>query len=112
MTGIYNIVRPAGLSVCSCRRVCWVDTELSTRPYKILRNHTEAVRQVAYHRRYPLFASAADDCLVHVFHGMVYNDFTVYTYVYILHSVYTILQLQSYIHTVIVAVSLAVSLYS
>jgi len=57
------------------RRVCWIDTELSTRPFKILRNHTEAVRQVAYHRRYPLFASAADDCLVHVFHGMVYNDF-------------------------------------
>ena len=27
-------------------------------------------------RRYPLFASASDDGSVHVFHGMVYSDFT------------------------------------
>lgn len=29
---------------------------------------------MAYHPRYPLFATTSDDCDVHVFHGMVYND--------------------------------------
>jgi len=56
------------------KKVAWFDTELSTKPYKILRNHTMAIRGVAYHPRYPLFATCSDDCNAHVFHGMVYND--------------------------------------
>ena len=36
--------------------------------------HAQAVRQVAFHRRYPLLASAGDDGTVHVFHAMVYDD--------------------------------------
>lgn len=32
------------------------------------------MRSVAYARRYPLFASGADDGTVCVFHGMVYDD--------------------------------------
>lgn len=32
-----------------------------------------AVRAAAFHRSYPLFASASDDGSVHVFHGMVYQ---------------------------------------
>ncbi|ROT74343.1 putative ribosome biogenesis protein BOP1 [Penaeus vannamei] len=34
----------------------------------------EAVRKVAFHRKYPLFASASDDGRIIVSHGMVYND--------------------------------------
>ncbi|KAI8060081.1 NUC169 domain-containing protein [Gongronella butleri] len=56
------------------KRVCWFDMDLSSQPYKSLRFHGKAVRQVTYHKRYPLFASASDDGSIQVFHGMVYND--------------------------------------
>jgi ribosome biogenesis protein ERB1 len=39
-----------------------------------IRHHEAAIRQVAFHRHYPLFASCADDGFVHIFHGMVYNE--------------------------------------
>eukprot|EP00897_Mesotaenium_endlicherianum_P008636 jgi/Mesen1/7800/ME000408S06905 len=55
-------------------RVCWFDMDLSTKPYKTLRNHTADVKAVAFHRTYPLFASCSDDSSAHVFHGMVYSD--------------------------------------
>lgn len=56
------------------RRVCWYDLDLGDTPYKTLKYHKKAVRSVAYHRTFPLFATASDDGNVHVFHGMVYND--------------------------------------
>lgn len=37
------------------------------------RHHKKAVRGVAYHRLYPLFASASDDGSVIVCHGTVYK---------------------------------------
>lgn len=40
----------------------------------IISYHEKAVRQVVYHKRYPLFASSSDDGTIQVFHGMVYND--------------------------------------
>lgn len=55
------------------KRVAWYDMELSTKPYRALRYHQGAVRAAAFHRSYPLFASASDDGSVHVFHGMVYQ---------------------------------------
>ncbi|XP_026155780.1 ribosome biogenesis protein bop1 isoform X1 [Mastacembelus armatus] len=55
-------------------RLSWFDLDLSTKPYKMLRHHKKAVRGVAYHRVYPLFASASDDGSVIVCHGTVYND--------------------------------------
>ncbi|XP_041739468.1 ribosome biogenesis protein bop1 [Coregonus clupeaformis] len=55
-------------------RLAWFDLDLSTKPYKMLRHHKKALRGVAYHRNYPLFASGADDGSVIVCHGMVYND--------------------------------------
>ncbi|XP_064641082.1 ribosome biogenesis protein bop1-like isoform X2 [Lineus longissimus] len=55
-------------------RLSWFDLDLSTKPYQTLRHHKKALRQVAYHSRYPLFASASDDGTVIVCHGMVYND--------------------------------------
>jgi len=57
------------------KRVCWYDMDFSDKPYRTLKYHKRAVRQVAFHPRYPLFASASDDGTAHVFHGMVYNDF-------------------------------------
>ncbi|CAO3593867.1 unnamed protein product [Absidia cylindrospora] len=70
-------VHPAGDNVIVGsydKRVCWFDLDLSARPYKSLRFHAKAVRQVSYHKRYPLFASSSDDGTIQIFYGMVYND--------------------------------------
>jgi len=56
------------------KKACWFDMDLSTSPYKIIRYHELAVRQVKFHKHYPLFATCSDDGTVQVFHGMVYND--------------------------------------
>eukprot|EP00891_Asterochloris_glomerata_P004761 jgi/Astpho2/4761/fgenesh1_pm.00067_%23_71_t len=70
-------VHPSGDHVlvgCEDRRVLWYDLDLSTKPYKALKYHQLALRAVAFHRSYPLFASASDDGTIQVFHGMVYQD--------------------------------------
>ena len=54
--------------------MCRFDLDLSTKPYKVMRYHEAAVRGVAFHRSFPLFASASDDATVQVFHGRVYQD--------------------------------------
>ncbi|KAF5908052.1 ribosome biogenesis protein BOP1, partial [Clarias magur] len=53
-------------------RLAWFDLDLSTKPYRVLRHHKKALRGVAYHKHYPLFASGSDDGSVVVSHGMVY----------------------------------------
>jgi ribosome biogenesis protein ERB1 len=39
-----------------------------------LRYHARAIRSVAFHPTYPLFASCSDDGSIQVFHARVYND--------------------------------------
>ncbi|XP_066144637.1 ribosome biogenesis protein BOP1 homolog isoform X2 [Euwallacea fornicatus] len=56
------------------RKMLWFDLDLSTKPYQTLRLHGTAVRGVAYHKKYPLFASGSDDRSLIISHGMVYND--------------------------------------
>ncbi|KAJ3356866.1 Ribosome biogenesis protein 1 [Allomyces javanicus] len=56
------------------RRLCWWDLELGVKPYKTLRYHQQALRSVAFHPSYPLFASSSDDGTIQIFHGMVYAD--------------------------------------
>uniref|UniRef100_A0A672KHD9 Ribosome biogenesis protein bop1-like n=1 Tax=Sinocyclocheilus grahami TaxID=75366 RepID=A0A672KHD9_SINGR len=58
-------------------RLAWFDLDLSTKPYKVLRHHKKALRSVAYHRHYPLFASGSDDGNVIVCHGMVLKGHTI-----------------------------------
>ncbi|KAM0826706.1 hypothetical protein ACQ4PT_068701 [Festuca glaucescens] len=55
-------------------KLCWFDTDLSTKPYKMLKNHSKDITNVTFHWRYPLFASSSEDCTAYVFHGMVYAD--------------------------------------
>ncbi|GFR59221.1 ribosome biogenesis protein BOP1 [Elysia marginata] len=55
-------------------RLCWFDLDLSTKPYQTLKYHKKALRQVAYHKHYPLFASASDDGSIIVSHGKVFTD--------------------------------------
>lgn len=56
------------------KRVAWFDLDLSSKPFRTLKYHTGAVRDVAFHPRYPLLASASDDGSVHVFHARVFDD--------------------------------------
>lgn len=51
----------------------WFDLDLSTKPYKTLRLNSTAIRSVAFHKRYPLFASGSDDRALIICHGMVYK---------------------------------------
>lgn len=70
-------VHPAGDNViCGSydSKLVWFDLDLSSEPYRVLRHHKKALRAVAFHARYPLFASGSDDGSIIVCHGMVYND--------------------------------------
>ncbi|EPY16367.1 ribosome biogenesis protein ERB1 [Strigomonas culicis] len=62
----------------STSHTAWYDCDFSEKPYKRMRSHKGVVNGVAFHpntNAYPLFASAASDGQVHVFHGMVYDDY-------------------------------------
>ena len=54
-------------------RLCWFDLDLSSKPYKTLKYHRDCVKQVAYHKHYPLFASGSSDGKITITHGMVYK---------------------------------------
>lgn len=75
------------------RKLCWFDLELSEKPYKVMkcvamlcfsftvtltpvsyRYHSRAIRSLAFHPTYPLFASSSDDGSIQIFHARVYND--------------------------------------
>jgi len=56
-------------------RAAWFDTELSETPFRSMRYHRKAVRSVAFHPKFPLFATASDDGFLHILHCTVYNDF-------------------------------------
>lgn len=56
------------------RRLLWHDLDLSSRPFKTMRFHSEAIRAVKFHRSLPLFADASDDGTVQIFHGRVLSD--------------------------------------
>ena len=79
------------------RRLVWFDLDLGSAPYKTLKYHTKALREVQYHKQHPLMATvrlrlpnpnptpsplptpsprhqASDDGTVHVFHSTVYSD--------------------------------------
>uniref|UniRef100_A0A060TH72 Ribosome biogenesis protein ERB1 n=1 Tax=Blastobotrys adeninivorans TaxID=409370 RepID=A0A060TH72_BLAAD len=70
-------IHPRGDNVITSsndKRVTWHDMELSSKPYKTLRYHERAVRDVAFHKVLPLFCSSADDGHINIFHGSVYDD--------------------------------------
>lgn len=57
------------------KRLLWHDLDLSVRPYKTLRYHKKAIRQVKFHTGgLPLFADASDDGSLQIFHGRVVGD--------------------------------------
>ncbi|KAJ1645662.1 Ribosome biogenesis protein erb1 [Coemansia asiatica] len=56
------------------KKLSWFDVDLSVKPYRSIRYHRQAIRQVQFSRRFPLFATASDDGTIQVYHGMVYDD--------------------------------------
>eukprot|EP01017_Pseudomicrothorax_dubius_P036383 TRINITY_DN5201_c0_g1_i15.p1 TRINITY_DN5201_c0_g1~~TRINITY_DN5201_c0_g1_i15.p1 ORF type:complete len:523 (+),score=136.10 TRINITY_DN5201_c0_g1_i15:1394-2962(+) len=58
------------------KRVIWFDLDLGDLPYKTMKFHNRAVRQVAFHNVYPLFLTSSDDGTINVFHATVFNDLT------------------------------------
>ena len=48
--------------------------DMGSEPYKNLKYHDKAIRQVDFSAKYPLFASCSDDGSINIFYGMVYND--------------------------------------
>lgn len=57
------------------KKVLWFDMDMSgDKPYKTLKYHEKAIRDISFSPKYPLFASASDDGSVNIFYGMVYND--------------------------------------
>jgi ribosome biogenesis protein ERB1 len=59
------------------KKILWFDMDMSgEKPYKQMKYHDKAIRDVQFSPKYPLFASASDDGSVNIFYGMVYNDLT------------------------------------
>ncbi|KAJ2382507.1 Ribosome biogenesis protein erb1, partial [Coemansia sp. RSA 2603] len=56
------------------KKLSWFDLDLSVKPYRSIRYHKQAIRQVSFSRKFPLFATASDDGTIQVYHGMVYQD--------------------------------------
>lgn len=56
-------------------KVAWFDLDYGAKPFRVLRFHRFAVRALAFHTRYPLFATCSDDGTVQVLHGRVFNDY-------------------------------------
>ena len=52
----------------------WFDMDLSNTPFKSMSTHSTGITSVAFHKKLPLFATASDDCTVHVLHGAVSAD--------------------------------------
>ena len=56
------------------KKLMWFDLELGNTPYKKMKYHSKAIRNVCFSSVYPLFASASDDGSLNVFHGQVYEE--------------------------------------
>jgi len=56
------------------KKLMWFDSEISHTPYKKMKYHSKAIRNVSFSPNYPLFASASDDGSLNVFHAQVYDD--------------------------------------
>lgn len=56
------------------KKLMWFDLEMGSTPYKKMKYHSKAIRNVTFSKLYPLFASASDDGSLNVFHGQVYGD--------------------------------------
>ena len=56
------------------KKIIWFDMDMGSKPYKNLKYHDKAIRNVNFSKPYPLFSSCSDDGTVNIFYGKVYDD--------------------------------------
>jgi len=56
------------------RKIVWFDMDMGSKPYKNLKYHNKAIRNVHFSNKFPLMASCSDDGTVNIFYSMVFND--------------------------------------
>ncbi|GMT28412.1 hypothetical protein PFISCL1PPCAC_19709, partial [Pristionchus fissidentatus] len=56
------------------RRFSWMDLQLSTRPWRTFKHQASAIRDISYHKRLPLLATAGDDQQAVVYYAKIYTD--------------------------------------
>lgn len=57
------------------KKVIWFDMDMGSEPYKVMKYHDKAIRDVSFHQgKWPLMSSASDDGSLNIFYAMVYND--------------------------------------
>ena len=56
------------------KKIVWFDVDMGSKPYKNLKYHDKAIRNVQFSQKFPLFASSSDDGTVNIFYGKVYDD--------------------------------------
>merc|ERR1712093_887895 len=56
------------------RRLIWFDLDLGNKPFKTLKYRERGVRNVQFHKQFPLMLTCSDDASIHVFHSEVYQD--------------------------------------
>ncbi|VDO99024.1 unnamed protein product [Soboliphyme baturini] len=73
---IYNLVKQQMIKklVANCKWISSMALHPKGKLIAVQCFHSAAVRSVAFHNRYPLFASVSDDGTATICHGMVYND--------------------------------------
>lgn len=56
------------------RKIVWFDVDMGSKPYKNLKYHDKAIRNVGFSRKYPLMSSCSDDGTVNIFYAKVFDD--------------------------------------
>ena len=56
------------------KKIVWFDLDMGAKPYKSLKYHDKAIRNVHFSPSSPLFASCSDDGTVNIFYAKVYDD--------------------------------------
>lgn len=56
------------------KKIIWFDLDMGSKPYKNLKYHDKAIRNVQFSPKYSLFSSCSDDGTVNIFYSKVYDD--------------------------------------
>ena len=56
------------------RKIVWFDVDMGSKPYKNLKYHNKAIRNVGFSSKYPLMSSCSDDGTVNIFYAKVFDD--------------------------------------
>lgn len=54
--------------------ICWFEPSISPKPTIILRNHTNSITSIKFHKSYPLLLTSSHDGAVHIFHYKISDN--------------------------------------